>query len=166
MLPTSIATTFLTCRMQAPTIAGQDMYVSKVLNGGNVLAIEALGHVNPTSSGDGALNEDFASASYVWTKELCNKKKDSNGDDQANGQEMKIHAANGPRPYRTWQTRIKCNSSSYSASAAENLASSGGSAYMSESSLDASANTVALLGRGVTAPIGLVASNAEGRRTI
>ncbi|EGZ08261.1 hypothetical protein PHYSODRAFT_254126, partial [Phytophthora sojae] len=64
-----------------------EMYVSMIPNGANVPGVEALGHVNP--NGDGTLTgfgEDFASAFYVWTKELCNK--DSDGDGQTNGQEL------------------------------------------------------------------------------
>ncbi|GMG14830.1 unnamed protein product [Phytophthora fragariaefolia] len=68
-------------------IDAHEMYVSMIPNGASVPGVKAVGHVDP--NGDGAVNDfgqDFGSAFYVWTKELCSK--DSDGDGQTNGQEL------------------------------------------------------------------------------
>ncbi|GMF22257.1 unnamed protein product [Phytophthora lilii] len=151
--------------------AGHEMYVSMIPNGANVPGVAALGHVNP--NGDGTVNgfgEDFAGAFYVWTKELCNK--DSDGDGQTNGQELGdpccewdlldtsarwtegvSHPGNASdtADESLWAA-IECNFSS--SSALEEEASSGSRALTAGSTSGAAANTAKVLASAITATMG------------
>lgn len=76
---------FVACA--APQVSGYSMYAMRVPNGANVPGVTALGHVDPVLAGP--MNEfgmDMIDADFKWTKELC--MKDSDGDGQTNGQEL------------------------------------------------------------------------------
>ncbi|KAG6623847.1 atp-binding cassette superfamily [Phytophthora cinnamomi] len=83
----TIIAALLTTTTPIARVNAHEMYVSMIPNGANVPGVKALGHVNPDGGGTvNGFGDDFASAFYVWTKKLCNK--DSDGDGQTNGQEL------------------------------------------------------------------------------
>ncbi|KAF1327920.1 hypothetical protein FI667_g7263, partial [Globisporangium splendens] len=66
--------------------AARPEFVEMIPNGANT-GVEALGHTNRIGGGSlTAFGEDFAAAGHKWTKALC--EKDSDGDGQTNGQEL------------------------------------------------------------------------------
>ncbi|KAG7397261.1 hypothetical protein PHYBOEH_001073 [Phytophthora boehmeriae] len=70
-----------------PQVSSYSMYAIRVPNGDKVPGVTALGHVDPVLAGP--MNEfgmDMIDADFKWTKELC--MKDSDGDGQTNGQEL------------------------------------------------------------------------------
>ncbi|KAL4086057.1 hypothetical protein PRIC1_014679 [Phytophthora ramorum] len=63
------------------------IFQAKLPNGGNVPGVAALGHERPDSGGpNNDFGLDFIGAMFKWSKELC--EKDSDGDGQTNGQEL------------------------------------------------------------------------------
>lgn len=81
--PTTIA---LLVTATTQYVSARPEYVEMLPNGANT-GVEALGHTNTIGSGGlTAFGEDFAAAGNKWTKELC--EKDSDGDGQSNGAEL------------------------------------------------------------------------------
>jgi len=165
-----------TSLVAASSVASYEMYVSMIPNGANVPGVDALGHVNP--EGDGTRNgfgEDFASVLYVWTKEMC--EKDSDGDGQTNGQELGdpccewdlldasarwtvgvSHPGNASdtADESLWAA-IECNSSSSSsASAAQDQTTSSSSASLSGSTSTAATNTAAAVASAIAAVVSVL----------
>ncbi|KAL4114528.1 hypothetical protein PRIC2_014462 [Phytophthora ramorum] len=80
-----VVAAFAAC--MTPQTRGYSMYAMRVPNGDKVPGVTALGHVDPVLAGP--MNEfgmDMIDADFQWTKELC--MKDSDGDGQTNGQEL------------------------------------------------------------------------------
>ncbi|KAE9012304.1 hypothetical protein PR003_g14904 [Phytophthora rubi] len=177
----TVVAALLTIATPIAHIDAHEMYVSMIPNGASVPGVKALGHVNP--NGDGTVNgfgEDFASSFYVWTKELCNK--DSDGDGQTNGQELGdpccewdllslsarwtegvSHPGNASytADESLWAA-IECSNSSSSSSSAADTATDSASSVSSASSAgstsgaESAAGTVPIIAGVMTATLGLV----------
>ncbi|CEG40029.1 uncharacterized protein PHALS_10252 [Plasmopara halstedii] len=71
----------------AVLVSARPTYVTRVPNGGNVVGVQALGHINVQGGGPrNSFGSDFEDADLQWTSELC--AKDSDGDGQSNGHEL------------------------------------------------------------------------------
>ncbi|GAB9468462.1 hypothetical protein Gpo141_00005778 [Globisporangium polare] len=71
----------------ATHVAARPEFVEMIPNGANVPGVAALGHTNNIGgNGENAFGDDFAAAGLKWTRELC--EKDSDGDGQHNGAEL------------------------------------------------------------------------------
>uniref|UniRef100_K3X113 Temptin Cys/Cys disulfide domain-containing protein n=1 Tax=Globisporangium ultimum (strain ATCC 200006 / CBS 805.95 / DAOM BR144) TaxID=431595 RepID=K3X113_GLOUD len=82
----SLATACVLVALTLQSAAARPEYVEMLPNGANT-GVEALGHTNHIGGGSlTAFGEDFAVAGHKWTKALC--EKDSDGDGQTNGQEL------------------------------------------------------------------------------
>jgi hypothetical protein len=73
--------------LEAGVINAIPDFIKRLPNGANVPGVKSVGHLDTEGGGPpNAFGVDFKAAGLSWTKELC--EKDSDGDGQTNGQEL------------------------------------------------------------------------------